>query len=82
MTPAVWSFTLVLGVGTLLAIVAAARTRRLRRFGRCPVNDHGVVVEVEASPWTGAATDVVSCSEFMPPTDVRCDKRCLRGALR
>lgn len=30
-------------------------------------------------PWP---FDVVSCSEFSPRTDVRCDKRCLRYGLR
>ena len=79
---AVWSFAVALGVGTMLTIVAVARGRRVRRLGRCPVNANTVLVDVQVSPWTGDAVDVVGCSEFVPRTDVCCDKRCLQLGLR
>jgi len=77
-----WPFVIVVGLGTLLAIALLARRRRVRRIGRCPINANTVAVELGESFWTGEAIDVVSCSEFSPRTDVRCDKRCLRYGLR
>jgi hypothetical protein len=81
MSGVAWAFLMVIGLGTLLAMAIIGRSRRVRRLGRCPINANTVAVEVE-SFWTGDAVDVVSCSEFTPRTDVRCDKRCLRYGLR
>ena len=77
-----WAFAAVIGLGTLLAVTMIARSRRVRRLGRCPINANTVVVEVGESFWTGQSVDVVSCSEFTPRTAVGCDKRCLRYGLR
>jgi hypothetical protein len=82
MIAAAWPFAIVLGLGTLAAVVAIKRVRRVRRIGHCPLNANTVVVEIGESLWTGQCLDVVSCSEFSPRTAVRCDKRCLRDGFR
>jgi hypothetical protein len=82
MIAAAWPFAIIVGLGTLVAVVAIKRVRRVRRIGHCPLNANTVVVETDASLWTGESVDVISCSEFSPRTDVRCDKRCLRDGLR
>jgi len=82
MTAAAWPFAIMLGFGTLVALVAITRRHRVRRLGHCPRNANTVVVETAESLWTGESVDVISCSEFRPRTDVRCDKRCLRAGLR
>ena len=77
-----WPLAVVVTLGTLLAIAMLARRRRVRRLGRCPITANTVAVEVGESFWTGETVGVVSCSEFRPRTDVRCDKRCLRYGVR
>jgi hypothetical protein len=73
-----WPFILVLGFGTLLAIVLLAGSRRVVRTGRCPVTGRYVVVELQETVSMGRTTDVGSCSMFTPSTVVTCDKACLR----
>jgi hypothetical protein len=82
MSPLARAFVAMIGLGALLAMAMIARSRRVRRLGRCPINANTVAVEVDESFWTGEAVDVVSCSEFTPRTAVCCDKRCLSDGLR
>ena len=82
MSGLVWPFIAIIGLGTVLAVTMIARSRRVRRLGRCPINANTVVVEVGESFWTGETVDVLSCSEFTPRTSVACDKRCLQYGLR
>jgi hypothetical protein len=82
MSPLARAFVATIGLGALLAMAMIARSRRVCRLGRCPINANTVAVEVDESFWTGEAVDVVSCSELTPRTAVCCDKRCLSDGLR
>jgi hypothetical protein len=62
-------------------VVSVPEVRHARRVARCPVNDNTVSLEVREAVPDGRVLDVLSCSEFLPRTEIRCDRVCL-SALR
>lgn len=71
----------LLAAAVLLVVLAlGSRSRvtwRATRSFRCPLRDRNVTAELEEKTWDGKRVDVVSCTAFTPPTDVRCGKDCL-----
>ena len=45
---------------------------------RCPFRDTNVNVDFTEAVWDSSLVDVIGCTEFSPPQDVRCEKGCLR----
>ena len=48
-----------------------------KRAFRCPFRDRNVNVDFTEAVWDGSFVDVIACTEFSPPQDVRCEKSCL-----
>jgi len=48
-----------------------------KRVIRCPFRDTNVHVDFTEAVWDGSFVDVIACTEFSPPQDVRCEKSCL-----
>jgi len=68
--------------GVLIGVLGAGRrlfpgTFTRKRAFRCPVRDTNVNVDFTEAVWDGSFVDVIACTEFSPPQDVRCEKSCL-----
>lgn len=66
----------------LVGVLVAGRrlvpgTFTVKRAFLCPFRDRNVSVDFTEAVWDGGFVDVIACTEFWPPGDVRCDKSCL-----
>jgi len=52
-------------------------TYTAKRAFRCPFRDSDVSVDFSEAVWDSSLVDVIACTEFSPPQDVRCEKKCL-----
>jgi len=72
----------VAAAAVLLGVSLAGRrlfpgTYTTKRAFRCPFRDTNVKVDFTEAVWDSSLVDVIACTEFSPPQDVRCEKRCL-----
>ncbi|MDO8479470.1 MAG: hypothetical protein Q7W02_25405 [Candidatus Rokubacteria bacterium] len=72
---------LAVTAGLVGVLVAGRRlfpgTFTAKRAFRCPFRDTNVNVDFTEAVWDGSLVDVIACTEFSPPQDVRCEKSCL-----
>lgn len=79
----IWPVPIFLLVAAALMVVGLAGRRLFRgTFGFrrafwCPFLKTNVDVDFRKAVWDGALVDVVGCTAFSPPGDVRCEKSCL-----
>lgn len=79
-----WPLVIVVAVGLLLGVLLVlgprvfpgARSVAISSL-QCPLRHRPFDVEFRVTAWEGHAVDVLSCSAFMPPTAVTCEKLCL-----
>ena len=72
----------VVVTAALIGVLSAGRrlfpgTFFTTRTFKCPFRETDVRVDFKEAMWDGSLVEVATCSAFMPPEDVRCDKRCL-----
>jgi len=78
-----WPVPIFLAVtAVLVGILSAGRrlfpgTFPAKHAFRCPFRDTNVNVDFKEAVWDGSFVDVIACTEFSPPQDVRCEKSCL-----
>ena len=78
-----WPIPIFVAVTAVLAGMFIAGRRLFpgvytaKRVFRCPVRDRNVSVDFAEALWDGVLVDVMACTEFSPPQDVRCEKSCL-----
>ena len=79
------TITVVLVVGLGLAALAWALCGGARRVTRvatrsfwCPFRSRNVAAEFQEDAWSGERIEVESCNAFSPPTEVTCERACLR----
>jgi hypothetical protein len=66
----------------LVGVLSAGRrlfpgTFTVKRAFRCPFRATNVNVDFTEAVWDGSFVDVIACTEFSPPQEVRCEKSCL-----
>jgi len=66
----------------LVGVLTAGRrlfpgTYTAKHAFRCPFRDKNVNVDFTKAVWDSSLVDVIACTEFSPPQDVRCEKSCL-----
>jgi hypothetical protein len=64
------------GLLWVLSLGSGGSTRSRTRF-QCPVTNKGVTADFLTGPGGDRPSDVLSCSTFGKPDDVRCQKACL-----
>ena len=67
----------------LICVLSAGRrlvsgTFTSRRSFKCPFRETDVRVDFKEAVWDGSLVEVATCSAFMPPENVQCDRGCLR----
>ena len=67
------------GLLWVLSLGSGGSTRSRTRF-QCPVTNKGVTADFLTGPGGDRPSDVLSCSAFGRPDDVRCQKACLELA--
>ena len=73
----------VVVTAALVGVLSAGRrlfpgTFTSRRTFRCPFRETDVRVDFKEAVWDGNLIEVATCSAFLPPEDVRCEKGCLK----
>jgi len=72
----------VVVTAALVGVLVAGRrlfpgTYTAKRAFRCPFRGANVKVDFTEAVWDSSLVDVIACTEFSPPQDVRCEKSCL-----
>jgi hypothetical protein len=79
----IWPVPIFVAVTAVLVGVLVAGRRLVpgtftaKRAFRCPFRDTNVKVDFTEAVWDGSFVDVIACTEFSPPQNVRCEKSCL-----